>query len=113
MVIIKDYKERVNQDGELFYSLILEGDLETVRSQEGNTYFTARTASVPCTFDEARCQSLIGNKLPGKIRKVKSAPYEYEIPESGEVVVLDFMYVYESEPASQEEEIFSSDEQIA
>ena len=51
-------------------------------------YLTARTATVSCTFDENTCKSLIGSELSGKIMKVDVEPYEYTVPDSGEIITL-------------------------
>ncbi|NNF34913.1 MAG: hypothetical protein HKN68_12440 [Saprospiraceae bacterium] len=95
MVRIVDYVERKSQDGNSFFALMLEGDLEMVRSKEtGNFYATARKASITSTFNEITCQGLIGNEIPGKIQKVNCEPYEYRIEESGEVIELTHKYEY-------------------
>ncbi len=111
MVKIIDYKLRTNEQGEDFFALIIESGLETVKSKEGNTYFTSRKAGVPSTFTEQKCQELIGEQLPGRIVRVPSEPYEYKI-DSGETIILDFKYSYESEPASIEDNVFSEDEEL-
>lgn len=111
MVKIVDYKIRKNEKGEEFFALIIESGLETVKSKEGNTYFTSRKAGVPSTFNEEKCKELIGEQLPGRIIRVPSEPYEYQI-DSGETIILDFKYSYECEPASIEDNIFSEDEEL-
>ena len=112
MVKIVDQKLRQNEMGEDFNVLILEGGLETVRSEAGNLYFTVRRAGVPCTFSQERCQELIGEELPGSIRKVPCEPYEYSIPESGEKVILHHKYEYQNAPATVEDHVFSEDEEL-
>ena len=101
MVTIVDYKTLQKDDGSEFHALVVQGELEAVKSKEsGKMYFTARTAKVPSTFSEASCKSMLGNELPGTIRKVSVEPYEYAIPESGEVITLSHRYEYVSEVES-------------
>lgn len=95
MVTIVDYKTYQREDGSEFHALIVQGGLEAVKSQETQrTYFTARTANVLCTFDENTCKTLIGNQIPGSIQKQEVDPYEYTIPQTGELVTLSHRYVY-------------------
>ena len=82
---IIDYKLReATQDGRLFCVLILQGGVEIVKSTNGNSYVTIRKVSLPTTFDEATCKSLIGTELKGTIEKVDCLPYDYTIQETGE-----------------------------
>jgi hypothetical protein len=98
MVTIVDYKTYQREDGTNFHALVVQGGLEAVKSQEtGRTYLTARTAKVPCTFEQATCESYKGTQLPGTIKKVKVEPYEYTIPETGEMLTLSHRYEYVSE----------------
>ena len=110
MVHIVDYAQRVNADGETFFSLIIEGDIEMVQSQEtGRFYATARRSSMTSTFTEETCKRLIGEKLPGTIKKIACEPYEYTLPESGEVITLEHRYEYQQEESSKpsmEEAVF-------
>ena len=53
MVTIIDFKKRENSEGKEFAVLILQGEIETVRSKTTNRpYITARKSSVPTTLDE-------------------------------------------------------------
>jgi len=105
-VHIVDYKERFNADGEPFFALILEGELEMVKSSEtGNYYATARRTSITSTFNEETCKRMIGKTMPGTIQKVDSEPYEYTVPESGEIITLSHRWEYKPE-ASMEDQIF-------
>src|SRR5690606_39775743 len=100
MVRIIDVAERTTSAGENFYALILQGDLTFVRSSEtGRLYATAKKASIPSTFDLQTCQALIGRELPGQIKQVQCEPYEYTLPESGEVIQLSHRYEYFEETA--------------
>ena len=98
MIKIIGYKTLQKEDGSEFQALVVQGELEAVKSKEsGKMYFTARTAKVPSTFNEATCESILGKELPGTIRKVSVEPYEYSIPESGEVITLSHRYEYVGE----------------
>ncbi|HNP31801.1 MAG TPA: hypothetical protein PKN96_00760 [Flavobacterium sp.] len=98
MVRIVDYKAREREDGEQFFVLIVQGGLEAVKSQTtGKTYFTTKSARVPCTFDEDMCRSLVGNSIPGTIKKVEVDPYEYINQETGETIESNFRYEYISD----------------
>jgi hypothetical protein len=98
MVTIVDYKAFQKENGEKFYSLIIQGGIEAVKSQQtGKTYFTTKTVNVPTTFDAPTCQSLIGNKIDGCVKKVETDPYEYTVKETGEIIVLTYNYEYVSE----------------
>ncbi len=81
MVKIVDYKTYSREDGVEFYALVVQGELETVKSKgTGKNYFTARKANVPCTFGESICVGLIGNDLEGYIEFETNrypVPYEY------------------------------------
>lgn len=101
MVKIVDYKTYQKEDGTEFHALVVQGGLEAVKSQETNrTYFTARTARVPCTFNALTCESLVGEELPGSIRKVEVEPYEYMIPDTGELISLSHRNEYVGEEQS-------------
>ena len=105
MVTIIKYKSFEKEDGEKFYALVVQGGLEAVKSKEtGQNYFTAKTAQVPCTFDENTCKSLIGTQLPGTIKKVEVEPYEYPDPQTGEINTFSERSVF----ISEEEEILGN-----
>ena len=98
MVKITDYKTMKNELGESFHALVVQGGLESVRSKETNrTYFTVRQTSVPCTFDEDTCKSLIRSELDGSVVRVEVDPYEYINEETGETMMLSHRYEYISE----------------
>jgi hypothetical protein len=95
MVRIISFKPSKNAEGQPFFSLQLQGDIEMVQSnQTGQFYATARTCWITSTFDESTCQSLIGTKLPGKIDRVQADPYEYIVPETGEALTLTYRWAY-------------------
>jgi hypothetical protein len=107
MITIVDYKQRTNQDGESFIALVLEGDMELVKSESGRYYATARRTSIPSSFTEETCQRLIGRQMPGAIVKVTCDPYEYTLPETGEVVHLAHRYEYSPNGGTDEQAVFS------
>ena len=114
MVQIVDYAERESSLGEKFFALILQGSLEMVKSKEtGNYYATAKKASVASTFTEGTCKELIGQKIPGSIQRVPCEAYEFAVPGTGEVLVLEHRWIYMKEGETidevvQEEEVVES-----
>ncbi|WP_026754760.1 hypothetical protein [Sediminibacter sp. Hel_I_10] len=114
MVTIVDYKNYQSAEGKDFCVLIVQGSLEAVKSQETDRiYFTARTAKVPCTFNEEMCKKIIGTDIAGSIKKVKVEPYDYTIPETSEIITLEHRYEFVEEENSvlennvlEEEEVF-------
>lgn len=111
MVTIIDAVKRVNKDGESFNALILQGGIELVKSQEsGRFYATAKKASITSTFDEQTAKSLIGQQIPGAVKKTICEPYEFTVKETGEVVTLSHRWEYSKEPESMEERILSNKE---
>jgi len=120
MVQIVDYAERESSLGEKFFALILQGSLEMVKSEEtGNYYATAKKASVASTFTEETCKGLIGQKIPGSIQRIPSDPYEFTVPSTGEILVLDHRWVYMKEGETidevvrEEELVESKEEEVA
>lgn len=111
MVTIIDFKTVTNDEDEPFNALILQGEVESVKSKEtGMYYLTAKKTRIPSTFDEQRCEELIGTQLPGEIQRVPCEPYEYEISED-EKIVLEHTYEYNPEPVTSEEHIFENNTQ--
>lgn len=98
MVRIVNYQKRQTEEGKEFFVLELQGGIEMIKSQEtGQFYMTARKTSISSTFDELTCQSLIGTEVSGKIEKVTCEPYEYEIKDTGEVIMLSHRFLYVEE----------------
>lgn len=98
MVTVTSYSLRTSKEGSSFVSLILQGDLEMVQSSEtGRFYATMKTCSISSTFDENTAAALVGKQIPGSIVKEQCEPYEYTIPETGEVISLSHRYVYSPE----------------
>jgi len=107
MVTIIGYSKRTNQNGEDFFALIVQGGIDMVESKTtGKYYATARKCSVPSTFDENTCKSLVGQQMLGTIRKVNCDPYEYVVQQTGEVITLNFHWEYSPEAETLEEVIF-------
>lgn len=105
MVTITDYKTFSKENGENFFALVVQGGLEAVRSaQTSKMYFTAKTATVPTTFNETTCKSLVGKTLDGSVKKVECDDYEYTVKDTGEIITLTHRYEY----ISDEEEILSN-----
>lgn len=95
MVTVKDFKVRGSKDGEEFFVLVLQGGVMPVKSKAtGRTYFTAKTCTVPSTFDEETCKSIVGSQFPGQIVRVEAEPYEYTVPETGEIITLEHRWEY-------------------
>lgn len=93
MVTIVDCVKRVSNLGEEFTALIVQSELEMVKSRHGNIYCAARKASIPCTLDFDVAKMQIGKELPGTIEKVKCDPYETANAD-GELVTLNHRYSY-------------------
>ena len=88
----------MNADEELFFALNLQGGIELVKSKETGLYYaTAKRASITSTFDEETCKNLVGQELEGKIQKVECEPFEFTDEETGEIVELDYRWVYVKE----------------
>jgi hypothetical protein len=100
MVTITGYRLAKNKDEKGFIVLELSGDIEMVQSMEtGNFYATARKASITSTFSEETAKGLVGTKMPGKIVRTESDPYDYTVAETGEVIKLAHRYEYKPEVA--------------
>lgn len=95
MVTISNFFIRQGKDNKPFVALEISGDIELLQSSEtGRFYATAKRCSIPSTFSEEVAKTLIGKRLPGGIEKVDTAPYEYVVKETGEVITLSHTYVY-------------------
>lgn len=108
MVTIVDYRVFENSEKKSFCCLVIQGDLELVKSKgTGKFYATARRTVITCTFDEAMCKTLIGKQLKGAIIKEPAEAYEYVVPESGEVITLEHKYTYVPEAGGVEDAVFA------
>lgn len=95
MVKVKTYHVRNSDTGEQYISLELEGDVAFVQSQNtGRFYATTKRCFMFAAMDEQTAKSLVGTKLPGKIERVSTDPYEYTVPDTGEVRRLCYTYQY-------------------
>jgi len=107
MVTVTNFKSATNADGQEFFMLVVQGDVESVLSKEsGRFYLTARKATVSTTFDQRTCESMIGKQLPGGVRKVEVEPYSYVIEETGEEIQLSHRYEYDPSSQTMEEAVF-------
>lgn len=94
MVTVVNIHQRNGSKGP-FIALELMGDVELIQSQTtGKFYATARRCTVPSSFDEQTALMMIGSKMPGTIERVQAEPYDYAIPETGEVIKLAHTYQY-------------------
>ncbi|MGN6419494.1 MAG: hypothetical protein ACTHMC_18485 [Pseudobacter sp.] len=95
MVTISKVIERTTKEGKVFVVLELLGDAELIQSQKtGKFYLTAKKCTMPSTFDLLTAQSMVGQKMPGQIKRVASEHYEYTVKETGEILVLGHSYEY-------------------
>jgi hypothetical protein len=95
MVTIVNFEKRQSKTGNEFLALILQGGVEMVRSAEtGQFYATVKRCSVPSTLDEDTCKLMIGSQLDGSIQKLICDPFEYTVPETGEVIELSHRWSY-------------------
>lgn len=104
MVTIVNFEKRQSKTGNEFFALILQGGIEMVRSVEtGQFYATVKKCSVPSTVDEATCKQMIGTQLEGSIQKLTCEPYEYVVPETGEVIELAHRWSYVPDDVNQDQ----------
>ena len=110
MVKVVSYASRKASDGREFYVLILQGGLSLVQSrQTGSYYATVKQCSIPSTFDEATAKQMIGERVPGSVVKKPCDPYEFVSKTTGEIVQLDYRWVYVPEGSSLEEAIYEGE----
>ena len=101
MVTVKSFSERTGKDGKKFNALELMGEIELVQSQStGRFYATARRCFISSTFDVQTAKLFIGKLLPGNIVRDESDSYEFEIPDTGERIILQHTWVYKPEQHS-------------
>lgn len=110
MVTIIDFAVRQKSDGKEFIALILQGGIELVKSKVTDQYYaTSKKCSITSTFNEATAKAMIGEKIPGSIQKQTCDPYSYVVKETGEMLELNFRWVYLPEGATLEEAIFEGE----
>ena len=108
MVTVKKVHLREGEKGN-FWSLELVGDAELVQSQNtGRFYATVRRCFVSSTFDEPIAKAMVGTKFRGSIIRVEQDPYDFTIPETGEIIRLSHRWDYTPE----EKEIIPSRELV-
>lgn len=114
MVTVVDYAMRNSKDGREFYVLILQGGLSIVQSkQSGNYYATLKRCSIPSTFDEDTAKKMIGERIAGSVQKKACEPYTFVAKQTGEVVQMDYRWVYLPDGATIEEAIFEGEPEVA
>lgn len=100
MVTVTGYSLRQQKEGDKkhYISLDLEGDIEMVQSQNsGRFYATVRRCAISSTFDEATAARMVGKQMAGTIERVPCEPYDYTMPETGEVVKMGYRWDYQPE----------------
>lgn len=100
MVTVTGYSLRQQKEGDKkhYISLDLEGDIEMVQSQNsGRFYATVRRCAISSTFDEATAARMVGKQMTGSIERVPCEPYDYTMPETGEVVKMGYRWDYQPE----------------
>ena len=110
-VLIVGFQQRKNAEGLSFNALQLEsGEIELVKSStSGNIYATARRCSITCTFNDQRCEALVGKSLPGKIERTACDEYDFNIPGTKETVKLKHTWKFNPEPSTVEEHVFDEE----
>ena len=97
MVTVTAFQERTSlENNQTYFALELTSDeLELVISQQtGRFYATNFKCWITSTFSETVCQKMVGKQLPGIITRTESEPYEFTIPETGEVITRTHRYEY-------------------
>jgi hypothetical protein len=113
MVTVVDYAVRQAKDGREFIALILQGGLSLVQSRStGNTYATIKRVSIPSTFDEKTAKSFIGEKVPGTVQKKACEPYSFIVKDTGEILNMEYRWVYVPEGETLESAIYEGEPQV-
>ena len=104
MVTIIDVVKTLKRDGSNMISIVVQGDPESaVSNTSGRVYMTARKTRIPCTFTYEAAKAMVGQTMPGTIRRIECEPYSMVIPGTGKKVKLNHTYVYDPNPVSVEE----------
>lgn len=93
-VKVTNYNKRTTETGKEFYTLELSGGIEIAVSKNGNVYATAKKCSIPTTFGEEVCQSMIGQDIAGSIERQNCEPYQYTNSDTGETTILNHRFVF-------------------
>jgi len=113
MVQVVDFALRKASDGREFYVLIIQGGLSFVQSRTtGNYYATVKRCSIPSTFDEATAKSMVGEKVAGSVQKKACDAYAFTNKQTGEIIEMNYRWVYVPEGATLEEAIFEGEPQV-
>lgn len=72
-------------------------------------YATTKKCSFTSTFDKTTAKAMIGEKIPGSIQKQACDPYSFTVKETGELLELNFRWVYLPEGVTLKEAIFEGD----
>jgi len=115
MVTVTNYQQRTSAEGKPYFVLELQSDdIEFVISQTtGRHYITARKCFISSTFGEAMCQKMVGKSMVGSIAKVECEPYEFTIPETGEVISRQHRYDYSPTEQSNMEQVVMQNRETA
>lgn len=93
-VKVTNYHKRTTESGREFFTLELSGGVEIAVSKNGNTYATAKKCSIPTTFGEEICQSMIGQDIAGSIERQDCEPFQWSNPDTGETIILNHRYSF-------------------
>lgn len=112
MVSVTSYQERTSLEGKNYFALELQSDdLELVISKvTGRHYATVRRCWISSTFNEPICKMMIGKTMQGSIVKVTCEPYDYTVPETGEVITRQYRYEYAPVEVQNMERIVNQEE---
>jgi hypothetical protein len=103
MVTIVDVAKAITKDGSPLISLVVIGAIEPVVSQTtGRVYMSAKKTRVPCTFNFEVAKSMVGQTLPGTVKRIECNPYTVTFPGSNKKVTLKHTFVYDPTPLSVE-----------
>ena len=97
MVTIVEVAERTAANGNTFCSVMVAGDASVHMNAEGKASLVALKASIPSNLPKDVLEGMIGNKLPGKVERVETEPYQWTNPNTGEEITLSHTYKYSPE----------------
>ncbi|MES2373849.1 MAG: hypothetical protein V4557_14815 [Bacteroidota bacterium] len=93
MVTVIAVHKRCSKEGKPFMVLELQGTLELVQSSvNGKFYATSKRCFITSTFSEEVAEAFIGNKMEGEICRVACDPYDFKVPNTGEIIRLNYTY---------------------
>lgn len=96
MVTVTAYQERNSTEGKPYIALELQSDdMEFVVSKiTGRHYVTVRKCWISSTFNEVLAKKMLGKEMQGSIVKTACEPYEFTIPDTGEIITRHHRYDY-------------------